>query len=660
MSSIDLNILVLVFYKAEQGGLHDNVESTIRYLLQAGHCVSLVCKSGPFADKMTALGVKVIATDFAPYNFYSVTQQVISAHREEPFHIIHAHPFASRKIGQYLARELALPFFVTMHGKYTDDINNFIDDVTGVFTVSDGIRQHLVNELEGSAAQKFYTMPNGVNTNLYKPINATAVNSGVDNVITIALVTRLDADKQFIIDIFFQALAVKAQCADQTMQWRVIGDGTLKEVVQQQTEQMVGQENITFTGWLSGDALSAEYQRADIVIAPGRCALEAMACGKPVIAIGSKGYVGLIDKGRWQQGVYTNFGGVGNKAADYQAGAIEADLVSLLQNAEYRKSLGQFSAGLVKLFYNEDTINTQIEKLYQLACQFDYSGEPRDALLEMSDLLSENKHLLDELEEKLLQTTKDSAGKLTRDLIIVQNRLYTQLESLTWLQSRLSINGQLPPLRGWATSPDVLLKLHTHIISTRPAVIVEFGSGASTMVIADALKQNGFGKLISIEHSDFYSAQTLATLQAEHLQNWVDLRIGELEAWDAEHLNPTDAKKPSYWYPKALLEDVQNVDLIWVDGPPGATCLFSRYPALPALAGKLTPATQVWMDDTIRQEEKDICEKWAKDYDFQLEYFPLEKGLGVLIRGESIGEKRNEPSVKPNDIFDFNITDEKG
>lgn len=384
MSSSDLHILVLVFYKAEQGGLHDNVESTIRYLLHAGHCVSLVCKPGPFADKMTALGVTVIATDFAPYNFYSVTQQVISAHRENPFHVIHAHPFASRKIGQYLARQLALPFFVTMHGKYTDDISNFIDDATGVFAVSDGIRQHLVNELEGRAAHKFYTMPNGVNINCYKPINSTAenaiaVNSGVDNVVTIALVTRLDVDKQFIIDIFMQALAVKAQCADQTVQWRVIGDGTLKEVVQQQAEQIVGKENIIFTGWLNGDALSAEYQRADIVIAPGRCALEAMACGKPVIAIGSKGYVGLIDKERWQQGVYTNFGGVGNKAADYQAGAIEADLVSLLQNAEYRNSLGQFSAGLVKLFYNEDTINTQIEKLYQLACQFDYSGEQCDA-----------------------------------------------------------------------------------------------------------------------------------------------------------------------------------------------------------------------------------------------------------------------------------------
>jgi len=38
------------------------------------------------------------------------------------------------------------------------------------------------------------------------------------------------------------------------------------------------------------------------------------------------------------------------------------------------------------------------------------------------------------------------------------------------------------------------------------------------------------------------------------------------------------------------------------------------------------------MDDTIRQEEREICERWAKDHGFELEYFPLEKGLGRLTR----------------------------
>lgn len=73
---------------------------------------------------------------------------------------------------------------------------------------------------------------------------------------------------------------------------------------------------------------------------------------------------------------------------------------------------------------------------------------------------------LQDIEKSLRQAGKDNAAKLTRDLITVQNRLYAQLESLSWLQRRLAIKGQLPPLRGWAASPDVLLRLHTHIMAT--------------------------------------------------------------------------------------------------------------------------------------------------------------------------------------------------
>lgn len=62
--------------------------------------------------------------------------------------------------------------------------------------------------------------------------------------------------------------------------------------------------------------------------------------------------------------------------------------------------------------------------------------------------------------EQVIKANRDGFDKNRRDLFIVQNRLYFQLESLSWLQRNLKINGQLPPLRGWAASPDVLLMLH--------------------------------------------------------------------------------------------------------------------------------------------------------------------------------------------------------
>ncbi|WP_444908842.1 O-methyltransferase [Microbulbifer sp. TRSA005] len=240
--------------------------------------------------------------------------------------------------------------------------------------------------------------------------------------------------------------------------------------------------------------------------------------------------------------------------------------------------------------------------------------------------------LMEKIESKICVVGNENSNKFTRDLIRVQDRLYMQLEALSWLQQRLSIKGQLPPLRGWATSPDILLKLHTHIMTHRPKVIVEFGSGASTLVMADALRQNGLGKLISIEHSIHYGKQTQSALEREFLQSWVDLRIGDLEVWNGEHLHKNDnIVMPLLWYPLSLLKGIEFVDLVLVDGPPGATCRHSRYPALPALSDKLSSKAEIWMDDTIRKEERDICEQWSKKYGLILEYYPMEKGLGRLI-----------------------------
>lgn len=234
------------------------------------------------------------------------------------------------------------------------------------------------------------------------------------------------------------------------------------------------------------------------------------------------------------------------------------------------------------------------------------------------------------IEKNLLRSIFESSTTLSQSFIKSQNLMFSQLESLSWLQRRLLPKTQLPPLRGWASSPDVLLHLHTHIMQTKPKVVVEFGSGASTLVIADALSQNGVGKLFSIEHSDHYGTQTLSQLKKNNLQGLVDLRIGALELWNAEHLNPDHTSKPSLWYSSSLLQDIRDIDLIWVDGPPGSTCQYSRYPALPALSTKLSGQTEVWMDDTIRKQEREICEVWAQDYGFDIQYYSLEKGLGRL------------------------------
>ncbi len=633
-----MHVVIPVFFKASHGGLHENVLATARFLIDNGHKATIVCPAGPFADSLAGYGVGVIRTDYTDID--ATISEALKLHAADPVDLVHAHPFASRKFGLILAEQLDVPFILTFHGKYTDDISQHVDKISAVLTVSSGVRDYLLCE-KAKSPEKFHVVPNVPDTGFFQPLPEKP--QSVEEKLSVALVSRLDKDKDFILDVFADAVKYAAKHYSGKLTWVVVGDGTQTEAFRARLEAVRGGNAIEFRGWLEGEALRSAYQSSDFVFAPGRCALEAMSCGVPAIAVGSKSYCGLVNANTWQQCVYSNFGGVGNQHEDYKSEMVQRDMDSLLASKSYRAGLSAFGIKIIQQFFDSQKVHEQLLGIYRLAI-VSHSLERGFNVSEVCDVESNlvklnNKNTdmkpennIEQLEKKLLEAGKDNAGKFTRDLLIVQNRLYSQLESLSWLQRRLAIKGQLPPLRGWATSPDVLLRLHAHIMATRPRVIVEFGSGASTLVIADALRQNGVGKLISIEHSDYYGAQTLGTLHAESLEGWVDLRIGDLEAWEGEHLNSEDAEKPSHWYPLSLLEDVEGVDLLWVDGPPGATCLFSRYPALPALADRLSPAAEVWMDDTIRQEEKDICERWAKDHGFELEYYPLEKGLGRLTR----------------------------
>ena len=89
---------------------------------------------------------------------------------------------------------------------------------------------------------------------------------------------------------------------------------------------------------------------------------------------------------------------------------------------------------------------------------------------------------------------------------------YRQTEALFSLFSLLKIRRPLPPLRDFAISPDFANLLVALIDETRPRVILELGSGASTLITGYRLQQLGQGRIISLEHDEKYAAVTRTRL----------------------------------------------------------------------------------------------------------------------------------------------------
>ena len=80
---------------------------------------------------------------------------------------------------------------------------------------------------------------------------------------------------------------------------------------------------------------------------------------------------------------------------------------------------------------------------------------------------------------------------------------YRQAEALNQLIALLKFTAPIPPTRSWAASPDLLLTLVDLVRRYKPQLVVELGSGVSTLIVAKA----GAKKVISIDNSDEFAGK---------------------------------------------------------------------------------------------------------------------------------------------------------
>ena len=181
-----------------------------------------------------------------------------------------------------------------------------------------------------------------------------------------------------------------------------------------------------------------------------------------------------------------------------------------------------------------------------------------------------------------------------------------EVEALSQLEQLFTGALPRPLLGGFAMTPTAMLALFGEIQKNKPVLVVELGSGTSTLWIAQALKLNGVGRLVSIEHLEEFHAKTLAALRNSGLEEWVDLRLAPLEEVDinGETFN---------WYASSSIQGLKNIDIFIVDGPPGFTGPLARYPALPLLVGSLAERSLVIVDDADREDELATVKRWKEE-----------------------------------------------
>ncbi len=160
------------------------------------------------------------------------------------------------------------------------------------------------------------------------------------------------------------------------------------------------------------------------------------------------------------------------------------------------------------------------------------------------------------------------------------------------------------PYLPWSTGsmrPAAMVAVCNEIVHGRRRVVVECGSGVSTVVLARLLRQLG-------------SAGTVTSL--EHDAAWAHLVSGFLhrEGLDgiATVLHAPLAGDPPWYAGEVVAALPLGVDLLVVDGPPafepghGAR----RQPALSRLEDRLQPDATIVVDDVERPGEQAVVADW--------------------------------------------------
>ena len=167
--------------------------------------------------------------------------------------------------------------------------------LTGSKTIC--VSNHLMHKMQGGRLEdprNLYMIPNGIQTKLFRPIN-------VAKEYDVLFIGRFQKAKG--LDVLFRALQVIQSTRGEAYKLAIVGEFTNEQraFVTRYLPQVV-REGIVFLGTVQREDMPKTISSAKLLVVPSRYesfglpALEAMACGIPVVATRVGGLTEIVDE----------------------------------------------------------------------------------------------------------------------------------------------------------------------------------------------------------------------------------------------------------------------------------------------------------------------------------------------------------------------------
>lgn len=276
------------------------------------------------------------------------------------------------------------------------------------------------------------------------------------------------------------------------------------------------------------------------------------------------------------------------------------------------------------------SLNTQmlvslINKLTQLNKElFEANSELGSNQQKALSLSSDINKNLESLPIEIQRGIENQTQHFDYNLVKQNNIIYDRIDALLSIHGQIKLNAPLPIMHDWRVSSDYAHTLLSTILSKAKGSVIDIGSGISTIIFGYAVKQNGTGNVIALEHSKEYFDKTKQLIKEHQLEKFCTVCYCPLIKYK---LNGEEW----LWYDIKDVNFPTEINVVSIDGPPGDTQHLARYPALPLLKKYLNKNTVLYLDDSNRTEEQEISEKWIKEFGYKFEHNKNHKGTIKLF-----------------------------
>ena len=245
------------------------------------------------------------------------------------------------------------------------------------FTVanSEETRDSLAKSLEKSP-ECIPVVRSRINLDMFA-LKATGIDIGPSNVrMSAVMMARLEHGKSEGVLLVMESIH-KLNKMGKRISLDVIGNGKDISRIQAEADRINADLGTTVIS-LRGPVYSVqnELRKYNIALGIGRCAWEAMACGKPTVVVGREGLGGIVCPENLAQLMRYNFTARGNQKKP-DAKEVADALETLIDNADYRRRLGDYALQVIRKYYDVKIGAQQLEQIMRNSCLITFEQCPR-------------------------------------------------------------------------------------------------------------------------------------------------------------------------------------------------------------------------------------------------------------------------------------------